>query len=319
MNETLLCVIGPTASGKTAVALALAERLGGEIVSADARQVYRRLDIGTAKPTAGERGRARHHLLDVVDPDGEYHAGRFVREAEDAIEEIRGRGRRPIVAGGTGLYVRALVRGLDVSVGRHPEVRAVLEARAEAEGLLSLHDELRRVDPESAAVIHSNDRVRIIRALEVYRVSGETRSGQHRRGEGKVRRRHLLAALDPPRAILYERIDDRFDTMMEEGFLDEVRRLLRAGYDPGLPCFRSPGYREMIAHLRGGLDLEEAVERGKREHRRYAKRQPTWIRGEEEAVRFDPTGPGGVRAAAEAILQALRGEEGRGPGTAEGS
>lgn len=316
MNDILLCLVGPTASGKTAVAVELASRLGGEIVSADARQVYRRLDIGTAKPTAEERARAPHHLVDVVDPDDAYHAGRFVRDAERALVEIRSRGRRPIVAGGTGLYVRALVRGLDVAVGRHPEVRAELEARAEREGLAKLHDELRRVDGESAEAIHPNDRVRIVRALEVYLVSGETRSEQHRRGEGRIRRPHFLALLAPPRDHLYRRIDERFDAMMEAGFLDEVRGLLEAGYDPDLPCFRSPGYREMIAHLRGELSLEKAVEKGKREHRRYAKRQLTWTRGEEGAVSVDPAGRGGVRGAAAVIAGRLREAE---AGEADGS
>lgn len=280
MNETILCVVGPTASGKTETAILLAERLGGEIISSDARQVYRGMDIGTAKPTADERARARHHLIDVADPDETYHAARFADEAETAMGEIRRRGRLPIVAGGTGLYVRALVRGLDVDVGRHPEVRAEIEGRIEREGLGALHQELARVDPDSAALIHRNDKVRIVRALEVYLVSGKPRSEQHRPA-GEARHPFRMAGLFPPREMLYRRIDERFDRMMADRFLDEVRSLLDDGYFPGLPSFRSPGYRELIAHLTGEITLDEAVDRAKRESRRYAKRQITWFLSED--------------------------------------
>ncbi|MBM3321571.1 MAG: tRNA (adenosine(37)-N6)-dimethylallyltransferase MiaA [Candidatus Eisenbacteria bacterium] len=299
MNDPILALVGPTASGKTEVGILLAERLDGEILSADARQVYRRLDIGTAKPSAEERARAAHHLLDLAEPDETFHAGRYVREAERVLAEVCARGRLPIVVGGTGLYIRALLRGLDVRVGRRPEIRAELRARFEREGSRALHVELARVDPESAVAIHPNDEVRIARALEIYLASGETRSEQHRRARG-VRHDHRLAGLDPPRTVLFRRIDERFDRMIASGFLEEVRELLASGFDPDLPCFRSPGYRELLAHLRGTMSLEEATLRAKRETRRLAKRQMTWFRSED--VRwFDPTEEGGAEEAAARI------------------
>lgn len=297
----ILCVAGPTASGKTAVAIELARRLGGEIVSADARQVYRHLDIGTAKPTDRERSLAPHHLIDYVDPREEYNAGRFVRDAEAAVAAIRGRGNLPIVAGGTGLYFRALTRGLDVTVGRDDAVREELQGRIEEEGSAALHEELSRIDPPSAAAIHPNDPVRIVRALEIHRVTGRTRSSFHRAG-APPRHESRMAVLDMPREMLYERIDLRFDLMMEGGFLGEVHRLLGMGYEPALPAFRSPGYRELFAHLRGTFSLEEAVRRAKREHRRYAKRQITWFR-REEAKRFPLSPGGGVAGTATAVAE----------------
>jgi tRNA dimethylallyltransferase len=299
MNDPILCLVGPTASGKTEVGIFLAEILGGEILSADARQVYRKLTIGTAKPTEAERARAAHHLLDIVDPEEAYDAGRFARDAARILAEIRSRGRLPIVVGGTGLYVRALVRGLDVEVGRSPEVRRRLQDRANREGSAALHGELASVDPESAASIHPNDEVRIIRALEIYETTGETRAAHFRKGAGRGFD-HLLAGLDRPRPELFRRIDERFDRMMAEGLLDEVRSLLEEGLDPELPCFRSPGYRELLQHLRGDLPLAEAVDRAKRETRRFAKRQMTWFRSE-NVRREDPGGEGGGRGAAERI------------------
>lgn len=286
MNPPLLAVVGPTASGKTGVGILLAETLHGEIISADARQVYRGLDIGTAKPTRSELQRVPHHMIDIVDPDDDFHAGRFVELAEEAIEQIRARGALPILVGGTGLYVRALVRGLDIPVGRDPEIRSELNRRAEEEGSGVLHRELVAVDPESAAVIHPNDAIRIVRALEVFRLSGEPQSALFGRGSGE-KHRCLMAGLEPEREKLYRRIEGRFALMIKNGLLEEVRSLLERGYDPGLGCFRSPGYREMIQHLRGEMSLEEAVEKAIRETRRYAKRQFTWFR-REDLFRVDP-------------------------------
>ncbi len=309
MNDRILCLVGPTASGKTEVGILLAERLGGEILSADARQVYRRLDIGTAKPTAAERARAAHHLLDLVDPDEAFHAGRFLCEAERAIEAVRSRGRLPIVVGGTGLYVRALVRGLDAPVGRFPVIREELRGRALREGTGALHAELARIDPEAAAAIHPNDEVRLVRALEIWKATGETRTAHFRRRAGRPRA-HLLAGLALPRPLLFRRIDARFDRMVEEGLLDEVRGLLADGFDPGLACFRSPGYREMIAHLQGEIAIEAAIDLAKRETRRFAKRQATWFRSED--VRWvEQSGPGSAEAAADRIVRLFAEESAR--------
>ncbi len=281
----LLCLAGPTASGKTGVAIELARSLGGEIISADARQVYQYLDIGTAKPTARERARARHHLVDYVDPTEDYSAGRFVRDAEKAITEIRSRGKLPIIAGGTGLYFRALLRGLDVWVGRDDFFRAEIKERIAQEGSAALHAELTQIDPESAARIHPNDPTRIIRALEVFQLTGKKQS-EHHRENAPPRHHYRMALLTLPRQELYDRINLRFDLMIQGGLVEEVRTLLARGYGATLSCFRSPGYRELVAFLQDRISLDEAIETGKREHRRYAKRQITWFK-KENAVPFE--------------------------------
>ncbi|MBN1825976.1 MAG: tRNA (adenosine(37)-N6)-dimethylallyltransferase MiaA [Candidatus Eisenbacteria bacterium] len=306
MRRPLLAVVGPTASGKTETAILLAGVLGGEIVSVDARQVYRGLDIGTAKPTPEERSRAPHHMIDVADPEETFHAARYARLADRAIGEIRERGNLPVLAGGTGLYLRALLRGLDLPVGRDETIRRELKERIAREGSEALHRELARVDPESARVIHRNDAIRIVRALEVHRLTGEPRSLLHKGGG----RRHacLTAGLMPPRDLLYGRIDARFDRMMEEGLWEETKSLLDKGLDPDLPCFRSPGYREVIAAIRGRMTREEAVERAKAETRRYAKRQITWFR-KEEIFWVDPEEAEGAEGAARRIREWYEREE----------
>lgn len=289
-TRPILCIAGPTASGKTAVAIELARRLGGEIISADARQVYRYLDIGTAKPTTRERSMVPHHLIDYVEPDEEYNAGRFVRDAEKALAEIRARGCLPVLAGGTGLYFRSLIRGLDVAVGRDDALRTALQREIDEKGSAALHRQLARFDPKSAAAIHPNDSIRIIRAVEIYRITGKTRSQFHQ-SDTPPRHEARMALLDLPRETLYKRINFRFDLMMEGGFLDEVHALIGRGFAPTLPAFRSPGYRELFAHLRGELSLEEAIDRGKQEHRRYAKRQITWFHKEQARIfAIDPAG-----------------------------
>ncbi len=298
----VLALGGPTACGKTATAIELARLLGGEIISADARQIYRYLDIGTAKASGRERSMARHHLIDFLEPDEPYDAGRFACDALRAVKEIRARDGLPIVAGGTGLYIRALLRGLDVGVGRDDSIRKELHERIEQEGTVPLHAELGRIDPAAAARIHPNDPVRIVRALEVYRLTGKPISAHHAAArpapvEGR------LAVLTLPKEKLYERIDSRFDLMMEAGFLEEVRSILDRGFDRSLPCFRSPGYRELISHLIDGVPLDEAVRTAKREHRRYAKRQLTWFRKERGAFRVDLDEAGGSAGAARRIAE----------------
>ncbi len=291
---TLLVLVGPTASGKTGVAIELARALGGEIISADARQVYRRLDIGTAKPDSEDRAAAPHHLIDFVDPHDRYDVARFAREAGETIDDIRKRGGVPIVAGGAGLYIRALLRGLDVTVGRDDRLREELKSRMEQVGTAALHDQLRKVDPDSATTIHPNDGIRIVRALEVFELTGVPQSAHHR-SRGKPRYEAYLAGIDHDRENLYNRIDSRFDQMMADGFLTEVERLLGDGLSPDLSCFRSPGYRELIAHIREELPLDEAVALGKRMHRRYAKRQMTWFR-KENVSWFDSAEPASMAA-----------------------
>jgi len=274
----VLVVAGPTGSGKTALAVALARRLGGEIVNADSQQVYRGLEVGTAKPTAAERAAAAHHLLDVADPGEGMDAARFVALADAAIGEIAGRGRLPIVAGGTGLYLRALLHGVVEAPGRDPALRAALEAEAERIGRPALHVRLAAVDPEMAARIRPNDLVRIVRALEIA-AGGRRPSELHAaHGFGEDRYAATILALAPPREELHARIDARVRAMFEGGILDEARALLARG--GALPAKVPIGYLEAAACVTGALPLEEAVRRVQVAHRRYARRQIIWLRKE---------------------------------------
>jgi len=285
----LLVIAGPTASGKTQVALALAGALGAELVGADSMQVYRYLDIGTDKPTRDELGDVAHHMLDLVDPDEEYDAARFVGDADAVIAEVRRRGRIPIVAGGTGLYLRALLHGLHGAPGPDPAVRAEIGARAEREGWPALHRELAQVDPETAARLHENDGVRILRALEVQHQTGEPISSWQQRHRFAARRyRALVVHLEQPRKELHARIDRRIDAMMARGFLDEVHGLIERGFGPDLKPMKGLGYRRLCQHLAGDLSLEEAVAKIRSDTRHLARRQRTWFRDDEEPVRARP-------------------------------
>jgi tRNA dimethylallyltransferase len=275
----LVVVAGPTASGKTALAVALARRLGGEIVNADSQQVYRGLDVGTAKPTAAERAAAPHHLVDVVDPGEGMDAARFVALADAAIADVTGRGRRVVVAGGTGLYLRALLHGVAEAPGRDPALRARLEAEAEVVGRPALHARLAAIDPAYAARIRPNDLVRVVRGIEI--AAGGKRPSELFAAHAFQPDRYpaLVVALDPPREALHARIDARVREMFEGGLLDETEALLaRSGgvLPPRLPI----GYAEAAACLRGEVSREEAVRRVQVAHRRYARRQVIWLRRE---------------------------------------
>ena len=285
-KSRLLVLSGPTASGKTVTAVALARRLPVEIVNADSMQVYRGMDIGTAKPTAAERGDVPHHLIDVADPDEDYNAGRFVAEGEAAIRGILARGRFPLLAGGTGMYIRALRKGLD-PLPADPAVRKLLDRRWEEEGGAALHAELKRIDPRAAGAIHPADRVRVVRALEIATVAGRPPSALRVSWGGAGRYRVLFLALDPGREAMYARIDRRVDAMFRIGFVDEVRGLLARGYGPDLKSMGALGYRHVAAHLMRGIPLAETVAAMKRDTRRYAKRQMTWLLHEPE-VRWIP-------------------------------
>jgi tRNA dimethylallyltransferase len=272
-------IAGPTASGKTALAIALARRIGGEIVNADSQQVYRGLDVGTAKPTPDERVAAPHHLLDLVEPGEGMDAARFVALADAAISELAARGAVPVVVGGTGLYVRALLHGVVEAPGRDPALRARLEAEAARLGRPALHARLAEVDPEAAARIRPNDLVRIVRALEI--AAGGRRPSELFAAHAFRADRYdaVLLALDPPREELHARIDARVRSMFEGGLLDEARALdarLAGAPAPRLPI----GYAEAIACVRGALDPEQAIRRVQVAHRRYARRQVIWLRRE---------------------------------------
>ncbi len=283
MNR-ILVIAGPTASGKTARAVDLALRLGAELVGADSVQVYRGLDVGSARPSPEELRGVAHHLLGVADLDEPFDAARYVALADAAIADVRARGRLPVVVGGTGLYLRALVRGLAEGIPSDPETRAALNERA-ARGpdeLARMHRELAAVDPEYAAKIHPADPVRIVRALEVYALSREPLSAHHRRHAAQPPRYEaLFVALDVPRPVLSERIAARTKDMLSRGWIDEVRAILERGYAHDLKPLRSVGYAEVVAHVRGELPreaLEDAVAKSTRE---FAKRQRTWFRGEQ--------------------------------------
>ena len=282
-RHRIVVVCGPTAVGKTAAAIDLSLRLGGEIVNADSMQVYRRMDIGTAKPTAAEQARVRHHLIDVADPDESFDAARFARLGRAAIDDITARGRMPIVAGGTGLYIKALLYGLAREAPADPDVRHALMREAEAEGAPALHRRLEAVDAATAARVHPHDALRIVRALEVYTLSGRPLSEHHRR--------HAFAdapyapfkiGLDMAREPLYARIEARVEAMLAQGLEDEVRDLLARGYGEDLKSMQSLGYRHFCACIAGRTDRAGAVATLKRDTRRFAKRQFTWFRADPE-------------------------------------
>ena len=278
----VVALAGPTASGKSAAALVLAERLGAEIVSVDSVLVYRGMDIGTAKPTPAERARVPHHLLDLRDPAQAYSAAEFAADALRAVEAIRSRGKRVVLAGGTMLYFKALFEGLAGMPAADPALRAAIEAEALRDGWPALHARLAEVDPATAARLAPNDAQRIQRALEVFRASGEPLSAFHARAAATpALRADVFLSLEPEdRAWLHERIAQRFDAMLAAGFLDEVRQLrARGDLHPGLPSMRSVGYRQAWEALDGAYPLESVRERGIAATRQLAKRQLTWLRG----------------------------------------
>ena len=272
---------GPTCAGKTALALELAARYPVEIVSVDSAQVYRGMDIGTAKPSAAIRAQVPHHLIDVCDPADAYSAGRFRHDALSLIGEIRARGRLPLLAGGTMLYFRALLHGIAPLPPADPQLRARIDERARRLGWPALHAELVASDPHAAERIRPADGQRIQRALEVLELTGERLSVLQRRAEPAPFRLAAFALMPADRPALYERIDRRFHAMMAEGFLEEVRALFRRGdLSPDLPGLRSVGYRQLWAHLEGRCGLDEAIAAGQQATRTLAKRQFTWLRAE---------------------------------------
>ena len=279
MKPILPVIAGPTASGKTAVAVALCERIGGEVVSADSMQVYSGMDILSARPTAGEMRGVKHHLIGCVDPARYYTADAFRADAKACIAEILSRGKRPVLCGGTGLYVDAVTRPMSFSMQSDPRLHAELLALAEAPGgRRRLHEMLEAVDHESAARLHENDVRRVARAIEIHRLTGVTQTEHTRRDrlrEGDYR--EMIFALDWPRETLYRRIDARVDAMLEAGLVDEVRALMAdSGRHP--TAAQAIGYKEIAAALRGDISMDEAVWRTKQASRNLAKRQLTWFR-----------------------------------------
>ena len=299
----LLVLVGPTGVGKTAVAVRLAERIGIEVIGADSRQVYRGADIGTGKPTPAERAAVPHHLLDVVDPPERYHAARFRADALAAIASVHGRGRLPVVVGGTGLYVRALLRGLAPAPPADPSLRVALERFAAEHGTPALHARLAAVAPESARRLHPPARVRIVRALEIQagrgEVAGDTGTGDW--AAAPARWRLAVIGLGRERARLHAAIAERARGMLARGMMEEVRELLEAGHDENRPPMDGIGYRQLALALRGRLTVDEALRLMIRDTTRYAKRQMTWFRREPELCWLDLDAAGGVEGAAEAV------------------
>jgi tRNA dimethylallyltransferase len=277
----LIAIVGPTASGKSSLAVALARKLKGDVLACDSTQVYRGFDIGTAKPTAEERGDVPHHLLDLVDPAFPFTAGEYRSRAVSVLDELRQSGRLPILTVGTGLYLRALLEGLADAPARSEELRARLEAGANAHSLQYLHRVLRRLDPEAALRIGSRDRPKMIRAIEVCLLTGRPLSEVHRSGRTPLEGYHpIKIGLQPPRAALYDRIEKRTRAMLDCGWLEEVAGLARNGIPQNSKPFDFIGYSELRAHLEGTVTLAAATKAIAQATRRYAKRQLTWFRKE---------------------------------------
>ncbi|MFZ4855117.1 MAG: tRNA (adenosine(37)-N6)-dimethylallyltransferase MiaA [Desulfuromonadaceae bacterium] len=284
----IIIICGPTASGKSSLALELAHILDAEIVNADSMQVYRRLDIGTAKPSRDQQSEIRHHLIDIIEPDQLFSAADFAAAADAAIRDIVGRGKRVIVVGGTGLYIRALIHGLVDSPGGKGELRQMLQDVAADVGNLAMLEKLRCVDPELAATLHPNNLVRIIRGLEVHRLTGIPLSRYQQEHSFAGRRYDALQiGISVDRASLYERIEGRVDQMLAAGLMAEVRGLVAAGFDRNLKSMRSIGYKETAACLFGEVSAEEACRLIKRNTRHYAKRQLTWFRADPDILWFE--------------------------------
>lgn len=314
-HPPVVVVTGPTATGKTPLAIELAERFGGEIVNADSMQVYRGLDIGTAKASPAQRARVPHHLLDVVAPDVPYSAGRYAREARAAAAAIHARGVPVLLTGGTGLYIRAFLEGLIDDAEPDLALRERLEgehARAVEQGdPQRLHRQLAESDPEAAERIHPNDARRVVRALEIAARFGAPAArvrAEHGFGDRPFRTLHL--ALDLPRELLVQRIDARCAEMIEAGLLREVRNLLEQGYGPELRPMRAIGYRHIVPVARGVDTLDNALEAMRGDTRRFARRQRTWLRAVPEAVWLDPTKPSEVFARVEAFLEGAGADSG---------
>ena len=309
-KKRIVAVVGPTASGKSALALELASQCGGEIISCDSMQVYKRMNIGTAKPTLAELSSVRHHMIDIVEPTESFSCEDYVRLASLAIDDVISRGKIPIICGGTGLYLDALLRGgnsaPDIDTA---EIRAMLCERAANEGIDPIYEELSRVDPESALAIHKNNEKRVIRALEIYLATGITKSELDRRSrEIESPYDATVACLSyNDRSILYDRIDRRVDQMIGEGLLEETRALMSEGvFELNKTASQAIGYKELFGYIEGREELSLATETLKRSTRRYAKRQITWFSAKNYAIPLDACGENGIKPFEEIVNNAKK-------------
>lgn len=278
--SNLICIAGPTASGKTALSIALAKELGAEVVSCDSMQIYKRMDIGTAKPTKEEMDGVVHHMLDIVEPWEDFSVSRYCNMASAIVDDILARGKTAIICGGTGLYMDSLIKGNDFAPFPATGVREKLEARADSEGMETLLAELDAVDPDSAARLHLADRKRIIRALEVYLETGETITAHNLRTQSIPPKYHPIwfGLEDEDRADLYARIDRRVESMLDAGLMDEIHALLAEGIPEKCTAMQAIGYKEFLAAIHGQCTMAEACAQVQQSSRKYAKRQLTWFR-----------------------------------------
>ena len=278
--NSIICIAGPTASGKTALAVALAKELHGEVVSCDSMYVYRRMNIGTAKPSVEEMEGIVHHMIDVADPDEDFSVSKYCEMAAPIVDDIVARGKTAIIAGGTGLYMDSLIRGNDFAPFPSTGMRKKLEAQADEQGMDAILDLLRSIDPDAAARLHLSDRKRIIRALEVYYETGQTITAHNLKTQAiPPRYTPLWLGLDfADRAELYRRIDLRVEIMLQQGLIEEIRQLLASGIPQKCTAMQAIGYKEFVAALDGQCTIEEAAEEVRKSSRHYAKRQLTWFR-----------------------------------------
>lgn len=296
IKPRLIVIVGPTAVGKTEVAVSLAREFGGEIISADSMQVYRVMDIGTAKPTAEERLLVPHHLIDIVNPDEQFNAAMFMEMAQRIIKELHNRGKPVFVVGGTGLYIKALLGGLFQGPDADESLRKSYRQELTQFGKEYLYQKLKEKDEQAAAQIEKNDVVRIIRALEVMELSGESiveKQKAHRFGDSLYECTKIGLTME--RTRLYERIDQRTEKMIQDGFVEEVRRLLSMGYRETLKPMQSLGYKHIVKYIKGSYNLDDALRAMKRDTRHFAKRQMTWFGRDKEIIWFNPADRDDIR------------------------
>ena len=291
MNKPKVIVIcGPTASGKTALSIELAKKINGEIISSDSMQIYKDMDIGTAKPTKQEMQEIKHYLLDFVEPDQRYSVAQFKKDAEKAIEEILAKNKVPIIVGGTGLYVDSLIYGIEYQeIELDKKYREELERRAQKEGLETLYEQAKKIDPQAIEKISANDKKRILRILEIYHSTGKTKTQQEIESrKNEVKYDYKVFALNIEREKLYERINKRVDIMIKQGLIQEVENLC-SKYTEFPTAMQGLGYKEVVEYLQGKISEQEMIEKIKMETRRYAKRQLTWFRKNKQTIWLDAT------------------------------
>ncbi|MET3288627.1 UNVERIFIED_CONTAM: tRNA dimethylallyltransferase [Brevibacillus sp. OAP136] len=312
-KEKLVVIVGPTAVGKTELSLKLARAFDGEILSGDSMQVYRGMNVGTAKASPEELAMVPHHLIDIVEPDEEYSVAIFQTMARRLISEINQRGHIPFIVGGTGLYIQSVTHAYEFAdTAQDVELRERLQRYAELEGVDALHQRLAAIDPITAERLHPNDVKRVIRAIEIYEVTG-SRMADYQHREEQSGYEVMIIGLTMDRALLYERINHRVDLMMEAGLVEEVRELLDRGFDPNSAAMQGLGYKELVPYLYGEITLEKAINDIKQRTRHFAKRQLSWFRRMPEIQWFDVTEPGSREAAFATISQTLAGKFSRTP------